>query len=446
MSRAVAHGAPLLLRGAAVVAADRPSPLVDLLVEGERIAAVRESGAGAAVPPQTRVLDASGLLLLPGLIDMHVHLREPGQTHKETLLTGTQAAARGGFTYVACMPNTRPVLDSAEELYALRRRIEEEAVVEVGIVAAVTRGQSGEELTDFAALKAAGAVALSDDGRGIQRASVMRAALKRGREVGLPIFAHCEDESLSGGGVIHEGPAAVDRCLIGIPAESESAHVARDLVLAEALGARYHVCHLSSAQSLRLVREAKARGQAVSCEVTPHHLLLSDADILGDDANFKMNPPLRTAADREALLIGLLDGTVDAIATDHAPHTESEKARGLASAPFGVIGLETAFPLLYTSLVETGRLPLSRLVWLLSTGPARLLGLAAPELVPGSSADLTLVDLKTARSIGRAELRSKSSNTPFLNRQARGWPVLTLSRGRIAYADPQILTALEASI
>lgn len=415
----------------------------DVIIEAGHITAIYDSsGAGAAEKGRAEI-DARGLLLLPGFIDMHVHLREPGQTHKETLRTGTLAAARGGFTFVACMPNTRPVLDNADELRALRRRIEDDAVIGVGVVAAVTRGSHGEELSDFAALKAAGALALSDDGRGIQRASVMRAALRRAAEVGLPIFAHCEDESLSHGGVIHEGQAALDRCLVGIPAESESAHVARDIVLAEQSGARYHVCHLSCAQSLRLVREAKARGQAVTCEVTPHHLLLSDADILGDDGNYKMNPPLRSEADREALIAGLQDGTVDAIATDHAPHTPAEKSRGLAAAPFGVIGLETAFPLLYTYLVEPGRLSLSRLVELLTAGPARLLNMAVPRLQVGAVADLTLVDLQAARPIIDAELRSKSNNTPFRNRVVRGWPVFTLSRGRIAFSERELAKTQE---
>lgn len=428
-------------------AGSAPTPLrrVDITLQDGVIAALCDSGSdSAAAQPGKRVIDAGGLVALPGLVDMHVHLREPGQTHKETLRTGTQAAARGGFTFVACMPNTSPVLDSAAEVSALRRRIREEAVVAVGIIAAVTRGSRGEELTDFAALKDAGAIALSDDGRGIQRASIMRAALHRAGEIGLPLLAHCEDESLAHGGVINEGAAARDRCLLGIPAEAESAHVARDLVLAERSAARYHVCHLSCEQSLRLVRAAKLRGQAVTCEVTPHHLLLTDLDIAGDDANYKMNPPLRTPADRQALLAGLCDGTVDAIATDHAPHAPDEKARGLLHAPFGVIGLETAFALLYTSLVETGLLSLSCLVHLLSDGPAQLLGLHSGGLRPGAAANLTLVDLHAARPIASSELRSKSRNTPFMQRVVRGWPVCTFARGRVAYSEIQNLAAQDA--
>lgn len=430
--------ATAVLRGAAILRGKgEPQSLhpVDITLDSGRITAIAEAGAALLPKAGTPIVDVSGLLCLPGLVDMHVHLREPGQTHKETLRTGTQAAARGGFTYVACMPNTRPVLDCADTLRELRRRIAEDAVIGVGVIAAVTLGSAGEELTDFAALKAAGAVALSDDGRGIQRASVMRAALRRAGEVGLPLFAHCEDESLSHGGVIHEGAAAHDRCLIGIPSESESAHVARDLVLAEHTAARYHVCHLSSAQSLRLVREAKARGQAVTCEVTPHHLLLRDADILGDDGNYKMNPPLRSEEDRQALIQGLIDGTVDAIATDHAPHTPTEKARGLQQAPFGVIGLETALPLLYTRLVEPGLLSLSRLLALLSSAPAQLLRLPPPTIQVGVEANLTLVDLHTTRPICDAELRSKSRNTPFMSQPVRGWPVCTVAGGRVVYSE-----------
>lgn len=429
-----AAGTALLLRGASVLSEDARAPLrpVDLIIRDGRITELCDAGQGS---PTGQMIDAAGLVALPGLIDMHVHLREPGQTHKETLQTGTQAAARGGFTFVACMPNTSPVLDSALMLQELRRRIAKEAVIEVGIIAAVTLGSRGEELTDFAALKHAGAIGFSDDGRGVQSAAVMRRALQQAAAAGLPLLAHCEDESLAGGGVLNEGAAAADRCLLGIPAEAESAHVARDLVLAERSGAHYHVCHLSCEQSLRLVRAAKLRGQAVSCEVTPHHLLLTDADIENDDANYKMNPPLRTAADRAALLAGLVDGTVDAIATDHAPHTPAEKSRGIKGAPFGVIGLETAFPLLYTHLVEPGLVTLPRLVQLLTSGPAKILGLQRRGLSAGAAADLTLVDLQAARPIAEPELRSKSRNTPFLHRIVRGWPLCTIAGGRVAYSE-----------
>lgn len=429
-----AAGTALLLRGASILSDDDRVPLrpVDLIIRDGTIAELCDAGQAS---PTGRMIDAAGLVALPGLVDMHVHLREPGQTHKETLPTGTRAAARGGFTFVACMPNTSPVLDSALLLQELRRRITEEAVIEVGIIAAVTLGSRGEELTDFAALKRAGAIGFSDDGRGVQSAAVMRRALQQAAAAGLPLLAHCEDESLAGGGVLNEGPAAADRCLLGIPAEAESAHVARDLVLAERSSAHYHVCHLSCEQSLRLVRAAKLRGQAVSCEVTPHHLLLTDADIENDDANYKMNPPLRAAADRAALLAGLVDGTVDAIATDHAPHTPAEKSRGLKGAPFGVIGLETAFPLLYTHLVEPGLITLPRLVQLLTSGPAKILGLPRGGLRAGVAADLTLVDLHAARPIAEPELRSKSRNTPFLHRVVRGWPLCTIAGGRVAYSE-----------
>ncbi len=423
----------LLIRSAQTLRDGVPTQ-IDLQVASGEITALAAAGSLATAPGDT-VIDASGLFLSPGFVDIHVHLREPGQSHKETVGSGTRAAARGGFTRIACMPNTRPVLDSADSLRQLRQRIAEDAVVSVDVIAAVTLGSAGEELTDFAALKSAGAVALSDDGRGIQRASVMRRALQRAAGVGLPVLAHCEDESLSHLGVIHEGEAARDRCLVGIPSEAEAVHVARDIVLAAQSGAHYHVCHLSCAQSLNLVRDAKARGLRVTCEVTPHHLLLSDSDIVGDDANFKMNPPLRTEADRQALVVGLRDGSIDAIATDHAPHTPSEKARGLASAPFGVIGLETAFPLLYTELVLRGLLSLPQLLRLLTVGPAALLSRPVPTLTVGSAADLVLIDLAMTRTVSEEELRSRSRNTPLIHRVLRGWPVLTLSQGRVAFSS-----------
>jgi dihydroorotase len=443
--RSIAVKFDLLLKNVQIVDEGAPDGAllsVDIVVHSGRIADISPAGAKPhaqainAEGAPASIIDGQGRLCSPGFVDLHAHLREPGQTHKETLRTGTQAAARGGYTYVACMPNTRPVLDDPQVLQRLYEQAAAEAVVQVGIVAAISKGSAGEELTDFVALRAAGAVAFSDDGRGVQRASVMRAALQKAAEVGLPIMAHCEDEWLSGGGVLNEGPAATSRCLGGIPAEAEAAHVARDIVLAEKAAARYHVCHLSCAQSLRLVKEAKARGQAVTCEVTPHHLLLHDADIAGEDTNYKMNPPLRSAADRQALLLGLCDGTIDAIATDHAPHTPEEKAIGLSRAPFGVIGLETAFPLLYTHLVESGRLPLWRLCELLSRCPAALLGLpdSAGRLQVGGRADLALIDLRTTRTVA-TELRSKSRNTPFLFQRLRGWPVLTLCGGRTVWSN-----------
>lgn len=422
----------VLLTGATLLTTSGAPRLVDLRVTGEAIAAIAPAGS-LSPSGEERVIAAQGLLCAPGFVDLHVHLREPGQPEKETLRSGTAAAARGGFTQVVCMPNTRPVLDNAEAVQELGRRIAVEAVIPVHVIAAITVGSQGTQLTDFAALRTAGAVALSDDGRGVQRADVMRAALQEGARIGLPIFAHCEDETLSAGGAVNEGPAAHERCLLGIPAESEVVHVARDLVLAERAGARYHVCHMSCAGSVELVRAAKARGVRVSCEVAPHHLLLTDVEIPGDDARYKMNPPLRSAADREALIAALCDGTVDAIATDHAPHTETEKARGLQHAPFGVIGLETAFPLLYTHLCEERGLPLARILQLFGRGPAELLGLPGGELRVGGRADLVLLDLETVRPVTPDQLRSRSRNTPFMNRPLRGWPVLTLAGGRIVF-------------
>lgn len=414
--------------------ADSNGERIDILIRDGVIEQLSSSKDPIPSLRGTAEMEASHCAVSTGFFDLHVHLREPGQSYKETIATGTRAAARGGFTRIACMPNTRPVIDDTETLLSLSARLAEEAVISVDVIAAVTKGSLGNELTDFAALARAGALALSDDGRGIQRADIMRRALQEAARVHLPIFAHCEDDTLSHPGVVHEGTAAHDRCLAGIPSESEAVHVARDIVLAAQTGAHYHVCHLSCAQSLQLVREAKQKGLRVSCEVTPHHLLLCDLDIVGDDGNFKMNPPLRTAADREALIAGLGDGSIDVIATDHAPHSPAEKSRGLVHAPFGVIGLETAFPLLYTELVLPNRLKLSRLIELLALRPYTLMNLKPPMLAVGQLADLVVLDLQTVRPVTASELRSRSRNTPFFLRMLRGWPVLTIASGRIAYS------------
>ncbi|MDP4157477.1 MAG: dihydroorotase, partial [Bacillota bacterium] len=322
-----------------------------------------------------RIIDGQGLLVSPGFIDLHIHLREPGGEKKETIATGTMAAAHGGFTTVAAMPNTRPVPDSKEQMVSLQARIKENANVRVLPYGSITIRELGQELTDFAGLKAAGAFALSDDGVGVQSAGMMLEAMKNAAENNLAIVAHCEENSLINKGSVHEGVFSRQHGLNGIPSVCESVQIARDVLLAEAAGCHYHVCHISTKESVRAVRDAKRAGIHVTAEVTPHHLLLCDEDIPSLDANYKMNPPLRGADDRAALIEGLMDGTIDFIATDHAPHTMEEKSEGMQLAPFGIVGLETAFPLLYTNFVLENKMTLEQLIAYLTKQPAEAFGL-----------------------------------------------------------------------
>ena len=400
-------------------------------VEDGTIAEVERSGEPDTSGAET--IDASGLLVSAGFIDMHTHLRDPGFTHKEDIASGTRSAARGGFTTIACMPNTRPPLDTPETVRYVVDKAAREGVVNVLPIAAITKGQLGRELTDFAALKAAGAIGFSDDGVGVQSARMMKEAMIRARELGLPIIAHCEDASLVEGAWAAEGAFSRRHGLKGIPNESEAIHVGRDALLAEATGVHYHVCHVSTEQSVRLIRLAKSVGVRVTAEVCPHHLVLSDEDIPGMDPNWKMNPPLRTPRDVKAVLEALEDGTIDIIATDHAPHAEEEKAKGVELAPFGIVGFETAFPLLYTKFVTTDRWSLGFLLRKMTSEPARVFGLKAGRLEPGAPADLTLIDLESEREVDPAEFLSKSRNTPFAGWRLRGWPVRTIVAGRTVW-------------
>lgn len=375
-------------------------------------------------------IDANGLVVTPGFIDLHVHLREPGGEKKETLETGTRAAAKGGFTTVAAMPNTRPVPDSKEQLDWLNNRIKETASVKVLPYASITVREAGKELTNFKELKESGAFALTDDGVGIQNAGMMLSAMKEAAKVGLSIVAHCEENTLINKGSVHEGVFSEENGLNGIPSVCESVHIARDVLLAEAANCHYHVCHISTKESVRTVRDAKKAGINVTAEVTPHHLLLCDEDIPGLDANYKMNPPLRGSDDREALIEGLLDGTIDFIATDHAPHTVEEKAEGMQLAPFGIVGLETAFPLLYTHFVEKGFMSLQQLVDYLTIKPAQSFGLKTGTLNTGDAADIVLIDIEHEESINPNNFLSKGKNTPFSGWKCKGWPVVTIVDGK----------------
>jgi len=393
---------------------------------------IKEIGTLANIKAD-EIIEADGFVVAPGFIDLHVHLREPGGEKKETIATGTLAAAKGGFTTIAAMPNTRPVPDSKEQLEWLHRRIEETAVVKVLPYGSITIREAGKELTDFSALKEAGVFALTDDGVGVQSADMMLSAMKKAAQEGLTIVAHCEENTLINKGSVHEGSFSKEHGINGIPSVCESVHIARDVLLAEAANCHYHVCHISTKESVRTVRDAKRAGIHVTAEVTPHHLLLCEEDIPGLDPNFKMNPPLRGSDDREALIEGLLDGTIDFIATDHAPHTKEEKDEGMTLAPFGIVGLETAFPLLYTHFVDKGIMTLPQLIDYLSSKPAQAFGLNAGEITVGAPADIVLLDLNHKEKINPQNFLSKGRNTPFGGWECKGWPVVTLVDGKIAW-------------
>ncbi|WP_215115438.1 dihydroorotase [Exiguobacterium sp. s80] len=384
----------------------------------------------AAPRADEQVIDASNRLLAPGFVDIHVHLREPGGEHKETIATGTAAAAAGGFTTICPMPNTRPVPDDRETLDALFKKIEETASVRVLPYAAISKNQLGQELVAFEELT--DAFAFTDDGVGVQSAAVMREAMRRAAKLGKAVVAHCEDDTLKAG-CVHEGAYSEREGLQGIPSLAESIHIARDVLIAEATGCHYHVCHVSTKESVRVIRDAKRAGIRVTAEVTPHHLVLTEDDIEGQDPNFKMNPPLRSKADRAALLEGLRDGTIDCIATDHAPHAADEKALGIERAPFGITGFETAFPLLYTKLVQTNQMTLSDLVDALARKPAALFDLPYGRLEVGAPADFVLLDLETVRPVEPERFYSKGKNTPFAGQLLTGYPVMTLVGGKIVF-------------
>jgi len=422
-----------LLKGGTVV--DPASGLNgarDLLVENGRIVKV-----GQDLPADgARVLEVPrGAIVVPGLIDMHVHLREPGHEHKETIATGAASAVAGGFTAVACMPNTDPVNDQAGITGYILAKAAEAGLARVYPIGAVSIGSKGEQLAEIGDLHRAGCVAISDDGRPVASALLMRRALEYAGMFDMPVIDHCEDPSLKGDGVAHEGARSSMLGLKGLPAVAETLIVDRGILLSELTGSRFHVAHMSVASALRSVREGKARGVKVTCEVAPHHFTLTDEALEGYDTNTKMNPPLREQADVDAMLSGLADGSIDVIATDHAPHHADEKALEFDRAPFGIVGLETAVPLCFDRLVHRGIVTLPRLIELLSVNPARILNVGGGTLAEGAAADITLLAPDLASRVDAPALVSKSKNTPFDGWELRGAAAATIVGGRIVYMN-----------
>ena len=420
----------LLIRGGRVIdPASSHDAMADVLIEDSRIAAV----APRIEPAGAEILDAGGLIVAPGFIDMHVHLREPGIEHAETIETGSRAAAAGGFTSVCCMPNTIPVNDSATVTSFIVERARRSALVNVFPIGAITKDSAGEQLADIGAMKEAGAIAISDDGQPVMNSRVMRRAMEYARSFGLTVIDHCEDLNLSSGGDIHEGAASVRLGLRGIPGCSEDVMVARDILLSQLTGAKLHVAHISTRNSLAMVRHARQLGIPVTCEATPHHFSLSDADIHDYDSNFKMKPPLRSPCDAGAVADAIAAGVVDAIATDHAPHTGSIKMQEFERCPFGITGLETALGLALEKLVHSGRITLAHMVRLFTAGPAGVLGLQRGTLTPGAAADVTIFSADREWTFDANQSQSKSRNTPFHRRRFRGGPVVTIVAGRVVW-------------
>jgi dihydroorotase len=419
----------LIKNGRVIDPASRRDEIADVLIQGNIIAGIggNLSAAGGTV------IDATGMVVAPGFIDIHVHLREPGFEHAETIETGARAAAAGGFTTICCMPNTSPVNDSASVTGYIVERAKRFAIVNVYPIGAITKGSNGEELASIGGMKAAGVVAISDDGRPVMNSRVMRRAMETARSFDLPVIDHCEDLNLSAGGDMHEGLQSVRLGLRGIPSCSEDVMVARDILLAEVTGARYHVAHISSRNSVAMAAFAKARGLPVTCEATPHHIALCDQDVITYDSNYKMKPPLRSAADVGAVTDGIVSGAIDVLATDHAPHAGSEKMQEFEKCPFGITGLETALGISLQTLVHSGKISMMRLVELYTINPARVMSLDKGRLAAGNVADVTIFDPESMWTYDVNKSYSKSRNSPFDGHQFRGGPVTTIVNGMVVW-------------
>jgi len=426
--------AKLVIRNGRVIdPASGLDKIADVFIKDGRIAAVGER----LEAPGAERFDASGRIVAPGFIDMHVHLREPGFEHAETIETGSRAAAAGGFTSVCCMPNTQPVNDSATVTNYIVERARLTAAVNVFPIGAITKNSAGEALAAIGAMKEAGAVAISDDGQPVMNARVMRRAMEFAKAFDLPVINHCEDLHLSAGGDMHEGFESVRLGLRGIPSVSEDVMVARDLLLAQITGARYHVAHISTRRAVQMVAAAKAQGLPVTCEATPHHFSLCDSDVIPYDSAYKMKPPLRAAKDVAELIEGIASGVIDCIATDHAPHPGSEKMQEFERCPFGIIGLETAVGLAIEKLVHTGRISITRMIEMFTVNPARILRLDRGTLAVGAPGDVTVLDLKCEWTYDVNRSYSKSKNTPFDGHTFRGGPIATIVNGVVVWRRDQ---------
>lgn len=407
--------------------------LKDILINGKRIARIEDSIDDEA----NKTIDARGYCVFPGFIDLHAHLRDPGQTHKEDIVTGTKSAAKGGFTAVCAMPNTEPVTDNIASVEYIQLRAKEHGFAKVYVIGALTKHSEGKEISEMATMKSGGIVAVSDDGKCVQNARLKLSCLKYAANFQIPVIVHAEDYALAGSGQVHAGKVAAKLGLSGISALAEEVIIARDIMLAESAGAQLHIAHISTAGALELVRNAKAKGLPITCEVTPHHLVLTDEACLSFDTNTKMKPPLRSERDRLACVEALKSGLIDCIATDHAPHADFEKEREFDHAPFGIIGFETAFGILYENLVKTGEISLPLLVDCLSKKPAKVLGLPGGSIKLKEKADLTIIDLEGQTAFTKENILSKSKNSPWLGQSFSSRVKYTIVDGRITYQDEE---------
>lgn len=426
----------LLIKGGRIIdPANQVDMTGDILIEDGLIKEVSQSLAISNV----EVLNAEGLLVCPGFIDMHVHLREPGLEYKETIATGVRAAAAGGFTTICCMPNTAPVCDNRAVASFIVETAQRQGMVNVHPIGCITKEQKGQEITEMAALVDAGCVGVSDDGKPVMNSEVMRRALEYARMFDIPVISHSEDMNLSEGGQMHEGYYSTLFGLKGIPAAAEEVMVARDIMLSRMTGSRLHVAHISTLGTLDLIKAAKQSGLSVTCEVTPHHLTLTDKELADYDTDYKVNPPLRSQEHVEALITGLADGTIDCLATDHAPHEIEVKDCEFNLASFGISGLETAIPVIFTYLINTSRLDVNTVVKAWTVGPARVLGLDRGTLTPGKVADVTIIDPSESRMVDPRLFLSKGKNTPYKGMKLQGWPCATLVGGRVVARKGQII-------